>query len=238
MELVNIKDLSKTFKGKRVLHDINFTIEKGEIYGLVGNNGAGKTTLLRMVCNLLQPTSGRIEFNKEAFSSKIKVGTLIEHPALYFDMTAYKNIKAKALALGVNYSKDEIYNLLDMVGLQDTGRKNVHAFSMGMKQRLGIALAFVGRPDLLVLDEPINGLDPQGITEVRNLLVKIHNEHNVTMIISSHILDELAKTATRFCVISKGRIIKNCTKEQFMEECGDKPIDEFYLQIIQNSQSA
>ena len=183
MELVNIKDLSKTFKGKRVLHDINFTIEKGEIYGLVGNNGAGKTTLLRMICNLLQPTSGRIEFNKEAFSSKIKVGTLIEHPALYFDMTAYENIKAK----------------------------------------------------VLVLDEPINGLDPQGITEVRNLLVKIHNEHNVTMIISSHILDELAKTATRFCVISKGRIIKNCTKEQFMEECGDKPIDEFYLQIIQNS---
>ena len=119
MELVNIKDLSKTFKGKRVLHDINFTIEKGEIYGLVGNNGAGKTTLLRMICNLLQPTSGRIEFNKEAFSSKIKVGTLIEHPALYFDMTAYKNIKAKALALGVNYSKDEIYFICGMDNLEE-----------------------------------------------------------------------------------------------------------------------
>ncbi len=236
MELITVKDITKVFKKKVVLLDVDLTIEKGEIYGLIGNNGAGKTTLLRILCNLLQPTGGSIEFNDGAFGSKIKIGSLIEHPALYFDMSAYQNIKAKALALGVKYSKQEIFDLLDMVGLSDTGKKSVHAFSMGMKQRLGIALALVGKPDLLILDEPINGLDPQGILEVRNLLEKIHSEHGVTMVISSHILDELAKTATRFCVINNGKLIKNCTKQQFMEECGDMQIDEYYLKLIQQAQ--
>ena len=184
---------------------------------------------------MLKPTAGAITLNRQAFNSSVRIGSLIESPALYFDMTGYQNIKAKALALGVKYSKEDIEKLLQLVGLQDTGKKDVRAYSMGMKQRLGIAMALVGEPDLLILDEPINGLDPQGILEIRNLLEKIHKERNVTMVISSHILDELAKTATRFCVLNKGKIIKNCTKDEFLSDCGDNDISEYYLQLIQES---
>lgn len=231
--LISVTELKKSFGKKSILNDINLDIERGELYGLIGNNGAGKTTLLKMFCNMLKPTAGGITLNKQAFTSSVSIGALIESPALYFDMTGYQNIKAKALALNVKYSKEEIEKLLELVGLQDTGKKDVRAYSMGMKQRLGIAMALVGEPDLLILDEPINGLDPQGILEIRNLLEKIHKERNVTMIISSHILDELAKTATRFCVLNKGGIIKNCTKNEFLAECGDKDISEYYLQLIQ-----
>lgn len=232
MELVKVNGIGKVYRKKTVLHDVNFTIEQGEIYGLVGNNGAGKTTLLRIIGNMLRPTSGEIVFNKEQFKSKVRIGVLIERPAYYFDMSAYENIKAKALALGVRYAPQDINDLLELVGLHDVGKKNAAAFSTGMKQRLGIALAMVGEPDLLLFDEPINGLDPQGILEIRNVLLKIHAERDVTMIISSHILDELAKTATRFLVLNNGSIIKDCTKEQFVSECGDKAIDEYYLQLV------
>ncbi len=231
--LISVTDLKKSFGKKSILNNINLDIECGELYGLIGNNGAGKTTLLKMFCNMLKPTAGTITLNRQAFNSSVRIGSLIESPALYFDMTGYQNIKAKALALGVKYSKEDIEKLLQLVGLQDTGKKDVRAYSMGMKQRLGIAMALVGEPDLLILDEPINGLDPQGILEIRNLLEKIHKERNVTMIISSHILDELAKTATRFCVLNKGKIIKNCTKDEFLSDCGDNDISEYYLQLIQ-----
>ncbi len=233
--LISVTDLKKSFGKKSILNNINLDIEHGELYGLIGNNGAGKTTLLKMFCNMLKPTAGTITLNKQAFTSSVSIGALIESPALYFDMTGYQNIKAKALALGVKYSKEDIDKLLQLVGLQDTGKKDVRAYSMGMKQRLGIAMALVGEPDLLILDEPINGLDPQGILEIRNLLEKIHKERNVTMIISSHILDELAKTATRFCVLNKGGIIKNCTKDEFLSDCGDNDISEYYLQLIQTN---
>lgn len=233
--LISATELKKSFAKKSILTDINLDIERGELYGLVGNNGAGKTTLLKLFCNMLKPTAGTVTLNKQAFNSSVSIGALIESPALYFDMTAFQNIKAKALSLGVKYGKDDIDKLLELVDLQDTGKKDVRAFSMGMKQRLGIAMALVGEPDLLILDEPINGLDPQGILEIRNLLERIHKERGVTMVISSHILDELAKTATRFCVLNKGRIIKNCTKEEFLAECGDKDIAEYYLQLIQSA---
>ncbi len=233
--LINVNELKKTFGKKSILKDINLDIERGELYGLVGNNGAGKTTLLKIFCNMLKPTAGTISLNKEAFTSSVRIGALIEKPGLYFDMTAFQNIKAKALSLGVKYTDDQICNLLRLVGLGDTGKKDVRAFSMGMKQRLGIAMALVGEPDLLILDEPINGLDPQGILEIRNLLERIHREKDVTMVISSHILDELAKTATRFCVLNNGKIIKNCTKEEFLADCGDKDITEYYIQLIQSA---
>lgn len=233
--LISVTDLKKSFGKKSILADINLNIECGELYGLIGNNGAGKTTLLKMFCNMLKPTAGTITLNKQAFTSSVRIGSLIESPALYFDMTGYQNIKAKALALNVKYTNDQINGLLQLVGLQDTGKKDVRAYSMGMKQRLGIAMALVGEPDLLILDEPINGLDPQGILEIRNLLERIHKERNVTMIISSHILDELAKTATRFCVLNKGKIIKNCTKDEFLSDCGDNDISEYYLQLIQTN---
>lgn len=233
--LISVTDLKKSFGKKSILNNINLDIECGELYGLIGNNGAGKTTLLKMFCNMLKPTAGTITLNRQAFNSSVRIGSLIESPALYFDMTGYQNIKAKALALNVKYTNDQINELLQFVGLQDTGKKDVRAYSMGMKQRLGIAMALVGEPDLLILDEPINGLDPQGILEIRNLLEKIHKERNVTMIISSHILDELAKTATRFCVLNKGKIIKNCTKDEFLSDCGDNDISEYYLQLIQTN---
>ncbi len=233
--LISVTELKKSFGKKSILKDINLDIERGELYGLVGNNGAGKTTLLKIFCNMLKPTAGTISLNKEAFASSVRIGALIEKPGLYFDMTAFQNIKAKALSLGVKYTDDQICNLLRLVGLGDTGKKDVRAFSMGMKQRLGIAMALVGEPDLLILDEPINGLDPQGILEIRNLLERIHREKDVTMVISSHILDELAKTATRFCVLNNGKIIKNCTKEEFLADCGDKDITEYYIQLIQSA---
>lgn len=233
--LISVTELKKSFGKKSILKDINLDIERGELYGLVGNNGAGKTTLLKIFCNMLKPTAGTISLNKEAFASSVRIGALIEKPGLYFDMTAFQNIKAKALSLGVKYTDDQICNLVRLVGLGDTGKKDVRAFSMGMKQRLGIAMALVGEPDLLILDEPINGLDPQGILEIRNLLERIHREKDVTMVISSHILDELAKTATRFCVLNNGKIIKNCTKEEFMADCGDKDITEYYIQLIQSA---
>ena len=234
-ELVKISNLTMRFGKKTVLTDVNISIKEGEIYGIVGNNGAGKTTLLKLVCGLLKPVSGSIIFG-DSVKPPI-IGTLIESPGLYFDMSAYENIKAKSLCMGIKYTKGQIEDLLSVVGLDNVRKKSVRTFSMGMKQRLAIAIALVGDPELLILDEPINGLDPQGINDIRNLVLKIHKERNVSIIISSHILGELAKIATRFCVINKGRVIKECSKDEFVSECGEKDINEYYLEIINNSVS-
>ncbi len=230
-ELIRIENITKKFGSKTVLKDVNISVKKREIYGIVGNNGAGKTTLLKIVCGMLKQTSGKIEFiNKDKKNNLI--GTLIESPGLFKDMTGFENLKAKALLLGARSSDEDINGLLKLVGLENTEKKSVRAYSMGMKQRLGIALALVGEPDLLILDEPINGLDPQGINEVHKIIMEIHRTRGVTMMISSHILDELAKTATRFCVIKDGTVIKECPTEQFLSECGDRDINEYYVELI------
>lgn len=233
-DVVNIKDLTMRFGKKTVLSDVNISIKSGEVYGIVGNNGVGKTTLLKLVCGLLKPVKGSITFGTGDEKPPV-IGTLIESPGLYGDMSAYANIKAKSLCMGLKYTKKDIQELLETVGLGDVGKKSVRAFSMGMKQRLAIALALVGEPELLILDEPINGLDPQGINEIRNLVLKVHEKYDVSIMISSHILGELAKVVTRFCVIDKGRIIKECSKEEFMTECGEKDINEYYLEIISSA---
>ena len=228
--LICVRGLTKTFGKKTVLSNLNLEIRKGEIYAIVGNNGAGKTTLIRMLCNQLKKNEGEIVFSKK----NLKVGTLIESPGLFGDMTAFNNLKAKALCLGYKYTNEQLNDLLELVSLGDTGKKLVSKFSMGMKQRLGIALALIGDPDVLMLDEPTNSLDPQGINEVRKLIEKINREKGVTIIISSHILEELFKVATRFCIIHRGQVIKEIATEDLKEEIGDMHIDDYYLKTLED----
>lgn len=227
--LIEIKNLTMAFRKQKALDDVALSVRRGEIYGLVGNNGAGKTTLLRILCRLLKPTEGEVEFAPEV--NVRKIGTLIEKPGLYGDMTGYQNLKAKALAIGYQCKKEELLDLLELVGLGDVKRKMVSRYSMGMKQRLGIAMALVGEPELLLLDEPINGLDIQGINDIRNLLMKLHEERNITIIISSHILDELAKIATRLCVMKKGKIVLDESMENIAKSLSGTTIEEWYLKV-------
>jgi len=227
-KIIEIKNISKKFGKNEVFSNINIDIIKGEIYALVGNNGAGKTTLLKIVCDLLQQNSGKIVLEKNC-----RLGCLIESPGVFGDMNAFQNLKAKALSIGFKCKKEYIYDLLKQVGLENVGKKLVAKFSTGMRQRLGIALALLGNPDVLILDEPINGLDPQGILEIRELLMKINKEKCATMIISSHILDELMKIATWFCFLNNGQIIKNISKTELIKEANKMPIDEYYLKVIE-----
>ncbi|MBQ2773887.1 MAG: ATP-binding cassette domain-containing protein, partial [Clostridia bacterium] len=204
----------------------NFTmhVPKGAIYGFVGKNGAGKTTLIRLVCGLQAPTSGSysiygIDYKEKSISkSRRRMGAVVETPAIYMDMTAAENLKQQYLLLGLP-SYEGIDELLSLVGLANTGKKKARNFSLGMKQRLGIAIALAGDPDFLVLDEPINGLDPQGIIEIRELILKLNRERQITVLISSHILDELSRLATHYGFIDKGRIVKEMSAAELEAAC-------------------
>jgi len=231
--LFQTKHLTKRYKDYDAVADVSISISKGKIYGLIGKNGAGKTTLLKLISGLIKPTSGTVVFS-ETVSSKneCRIGVLIEAPGLYPNMTGYENLKAKSLCLGLNYSRQQIDELLDLVGLLYAKNKRAKAYSLGMKQRLGIALSLIGNPDLLLLDEPINGLDPEGIMEIRNIVTRLNTERNMTIIVSSHILDELAKNVTNFCIIHSGKMILEKSKDEFLKDCGELPIDEYYLKII------
>lgn len=204
---------------------INLQIKKNCIYGLVGRNGAGKSSLMRMISGLASPTSGTIEFMGEICSRKSnslkKIGSLIEFPALYPNLSGYENLKIKAFAYGVEYER-YITQILDIVGLDPSSKKNVRGYSLGMKQRLGIGMALVGRPELLILDEPINGLDPKGIIDIRNMLISINEKYGITIIISSHILEELSKLATDFGIMSNGRLIMELSSQELHEQCQSK----------------
>lgn len=227
---MKIISLTKRFGVKKVLSEINMTIEKGKIYGLVGNNGAGKTTLLRCICGLLKFNSGEIIFDGDG--KKTHIGALIETPGLFKDMTAFDNLMLKAKIIGYKQSEQEILELLAFAGLGDVGKKKVGKFSMGMKQRLGIAMALIGNPEVILLDEPTNSLDPQGIMEVRKLISKISAERGITIMVSSHMLDELAKYATDFFIMKKGKIIKEMTVEELLSQSANSSIDEYYLSIV------
>ena len=196
--------LCKHYGRFNALNDLNMTIEKGSIYGFVGKNGAGKTTLIRMICGLQQPSEGgftlmeRKNDEKEINLSRRKLGAVVESPAYYKDMSARDNLMQQYLMLGLpNF--DGIDELLELVGLQDTGKKKAKNFSLGMRQRLGIAIALCGDPDFIILDEPTNGLDPQGIIDIRELILKLNKERGITFLISSHILGELSKVYTYDC---------------------------------------
>lgn len=199
---------------------MNVTIRKGDIYGLIGKNGAGKTTFMRMICGLAAPTGGSMTLfgSSELEAQRRKMGCTIENPALYPAMTAEENLEVYSRLMGIDDS-GKIPALLDFVGLHHTGQKKARDFSLGMKQRLMIAIALLGDPELLVLDEPMNGLDPAGIKEVRDLLVRLNKERHLTIVISSHILEELSKIATRYGIINNGELIEEFSSKELDERC-------------------
>lgn len=217
--IIKASGLAKNYGKKKVLHDVDFTVNKGDIYGLVGKNGAGKTTIMRIITGLQEPTQGTLEygFDKKKLGS---IGALVELPSIYSNKSAEENIKFQYLNLGLKID-NSVHDILRLVGLDNTGNKPAGKFSLGMRQRLGIAMAMVGDPEVLVLDEPINGLDPQGIIGVRDLLIKLNREKGITIIISSHILSELAKLATRFAFIDDGKLVRECTAYD-IEHAGEK----------------
>lgn len=216
--------LSKQYGRAKALSDLTMRIPKGSIYGIVGKNGAGKTTLIRLICGLQTPTSGDYSLygvnnrEKNIARARRRMGAVVETPSIYLDMTAEDNIKMQYRVLGLP-SYDGVRELLELVGLGNTGRKRAKNFSLGMKQRLGIAVALAGDPDFLVLDEPTNGLDPQGIIEMRELILKLNRERSITVLISSHILDELSRLATHYGFIDGGRIVKEISAAELEEVC-------------------
>jgi len=217
--ILTVDALSKEYGKAQVLKGISLQIPRGSIYGLVGKNGAGKTTLMRIITGLQEPSSGTYTLSgvkntdRKIDLMRRRMGSLVETPALYKNMSARDNIKIQYLNLGLT-TYDDIDGLIKLVGLEGAGKKPAGKFSLGMRQRLGIAVAMCGNPDILVLDEPINGLDPQGIVEIRELLIKINQERNTTMIISSHILDELSRLATHYGFIDNGLIIEQISAEE------------------------
>lgn len=222
--ILTTSGLSKRYGKFQALDDLSMHIPKGAIYGFVGRNGAGKTTLIRLICGLQEPTKGSYSIygldctDKSISKSRRRMGAVVETPSIYLDMTAEDNLKQQALILGLP-SFESIPEILKLVGLENTGKKKVRNFSLGMKQRLGIAVALMGNPDFLVLDEPVNGLDPQGIIEIRELILKLNKERQITVLISSHILDELSRLATHYGFIDKGHLVKEISAAELEVSC-------------------
>lgn len=215
--------LTKQYGNNTAVNSVNMKIKKGDIYGFIGRNGAGKTTTIRMITGLIAPTKGEIELfsqrgEKNISAGRPRLGSIIEHPALYSDFTAFENMELRGKLLGIP-DKKVINIILETVGLSDVGKKKVKNFSLGMRQRLGLALALLGNPDFLILDEPINGLDPEGIVEMRKLLKKLNEEQGITILISSHILGELSKLATRYGVINNGTLVEEFTDKELELKC-------------------
>ena len=222
--VLTTQNLSKSYSKFQALDHFTMHVPKGAIYGFVGRNGAGKTTLIRLVCGLQSPTAGSYSIygidykDKRISKSRRRMGAVVETPAIYMDMTAAENLKQQYLLLGMP-SYEGIDDLLALVRLENTGKKKARNFSLGMKQRLGIAIALAGDPDFLVLDEPVNGLDPQGIIEIRELILKLNRERGITVLISSHILDELSRLATHYGFIDKGRMVKEMSAAELEAAC-------------------
>jgi ABC-type multidrug transport system, ATPase component len=219
---VETKGLTKLYGGKAAVKDLNLRVGEGQIYGFIGRNGAGKSTTLKMISGLASPTQGEVSLFGKPLSDPVvrrRLGVLIEEAGLYPNMTARQNVVMKAKCMGLAEEKS-IDQVLDLTGLSNTGKKQVKHFSMGMKQRLGVALALLGNPDLLILDEPINGLDPEGIKELRQLVLKLREEGK-TILLSSHILGELSKIATNYGIIKDGELMEQITRSELEEKCQD-----------------
>ena len=222
--VLTAEGLSKSYGKAHVLKDLRMHVPRGAIYGLVGKNGAGKTTLLRLICGLQEPSAGSYSLygalsgTKEVCAARRRLGGVVETPALYPDMSAQDNLLMQYRILGMP-SREGLEELLSLVGLEGSGKKKARHFSLGMRQRLGIAVALAGDPDLLVLDEPINGLDPQGIVEMRELLLRLNQVKGITVLISSHILDELSRLATHYGFIDGGRMVRELSARELEASC-------------------
>ena len=215
--------LTKKYRETMALDHINLTLQRGEIYGFIGENGAGKTTTIRIITGLSFPTEGQMTLfgktgEKELQQQRARIGCMVETPALYKNMTAQQNLEAQRIQRGIP-DKKCIDETLKLVGLTDTGKKTVSHFSLGMRQRLGIAMALLNDPEFLILDEPINGLDPSGIVEIRELMKRLNRERGITLLVSSHILSELYQTATRYILLHQGRVLEELTQQELDEKC-------------------
>lgn len=221
---LTVNALGKSYGHFKALNEFSMHVPKGAIYGIVGKNGAGKTTLIRIICGLQRPTWGEYTLygvkntEKEIGKARRRMGAVVETPSIFLDMTAQDNLKEQCRVLGLP-SYESIPGLLKLVGLENTGAKKAKNFSLGMRQRLGIAIALVGDPDFLVLDEPTNGLDPQGIVAMRELILRLNRERQITVLISSHILDELSRLATHYGFMDNGGMVKEISAEALEMVC-------------------
>lgn len=241
MNAIETRGLSKVYGGRRVVSDCNMTVAAGDIYGFVGKNGAGKSTVMKMICGAVAPDGGEVVLfggvSEGAAAGNVpggvgvggsaaggaatrRVGVLIEEPGLLPNLSAYRNLMAKALAWGIVDAPARCEEVLRLVGLQGAGKRKVRGFSLGMKQRLGLALALLGNPDVLLLDEPFNGLDPEATRAMRNLIVRLNQTLGITVVVSSHVLDQLDRMATRYGVIADGRLVRQMSAEEMAAECG------------------
>lgn len=225
--ILETNNLEKKYKDFKAISNLNIHIKKGAIYGLIGKNGAGKTTLIRLICGLQKPTNGTYSIcgvkntDKKILKVRERMGAIIETPSIYVNMSARDNLLEQFKLLGLP-SNDGIDELLELVALENTGNKKAKNFSLGMKQRLGIAIALSNNPDLLILDEPINGLDPEGIIEIRELILKLNKKKKITILISSHYLDELSKIATDYGFVDNGQIVKEISSEELNKKMEHK----------------
>ena len=236
------ENLTKQYKNSCAVDHVSMSIERGDIYGFIGANGAGKTTFMRMICGLVKPSQGSLSLYSAKGETALqgarkKLGALIEHPALYPNMSAMENLEIQrrylAADLGQN-PKKALEELLELVDLKDTGRKKAGTFSMGMKQRLGLALALIGSPEFIILDEPSVGLDPIGVVELRKLLLKLNRERGMTILFSSHNLSEMSQLATRYGFLHKGRLVKELTAPQLELECAsrNKNLESYFVELV------
>ncbi len=224
MSVIQTSGLSKRYRRRWAVDHLDLAVEQGDIYGFIGQNGAGKSTTLKLLCGLARPTQGEaLIFGKPVRDSvaRRRVGALIEQPGLYPDLSGRENLRLCAALLGLDSPERQVEEILRTVGLAPGEKKPVRQYSMGMKQRLGVALALLGGPDLLLLDEPINGLDPEGIREMRELLLRLNRERGLTILVSSHILGELSKIATRYGIIQQGRMVEQITAAELGQKCTD-----------------
>jgi len=214
--MIRTEGLTKRYGRKTAVYQASLHVRRGEIYGLIGKNGAGKTTLMKMILGMTAPTSGEMEILNGEKNGRAKISSLIEAPGLYKNETARENMRRFAILSPT--PEEKITELLELVGLADTGRKKAGAFSLGMRQRLGIAVALLGDPEIMVLDEPINGLDPAGIREIRDIILRL-NKAGVTFLVSSHLLDELGKIATCYGIMDNGLLLEEITAEEMRKKC-------------------